>query len=272
MHKESKIIIITGASSGIGLCTAKLLAENGHTVYGLGRKEFQSDEKNIIFQQCDVTEIESVKNAISNIMNKEGCINVLINNAGAGIVGALDLVTPDEFNFQMKVNFEGIVNMCREVSPIMRKQRQGMIINVSSVGGIMGLPFQGLYSASKFAIEGFSEALRLELFKFNIKIKLIEPGDFNTGFTSHRMKSELTLQDKDYKSQFEKTLKIIENNENTGSDPKKIAKLMLSIIEKNTNKFRYPIGKKIELISIFVKRLVPGRIYQAILRTFYNIK
>lgn len=267
-----KIILITGISSGIGKISSLTLAQNGYKVYGLGRKEIDFAHENIHFLQCDVTNKPNISSVINFIMEKENHIDVLINNAGAGIVGALDLSTKEDFDFQIRVNLEGVVNMCSAVIPIFRKQRSGMVINVSSIGGIMGLPFQGLYSASKFAVEGYSEALRLELYPFNIKVKLIEPGDFNTGFTSHRIRSEQTLQNADYQTQFEKTLKIIENNENSGSNPQRIANLLVKIIKSNSNKFRYPIGNTIEILSIYAKRFLPGRAYQSILRTFYQIK
>lgn len=267
-----KIILITGASSGIGRACAEELALFGHTVYGTSRKPQVSELPNLHFITCDVTKREDIRNAVQLILQKESRIDVLMNNAGAGIVGALEHITKDEFDFQMQVNLEGVINMCCEVVPVFRKQRSGMIINVSSVGGVMGLPFQGLYSASKFAVEGYSEALRLELNTFNIRVKLIEPGDFNTGFTSSRVVSATTLQDVDYKEQFALTLKIIEDNENMGSNPAKIAKMVLNMINKDSRKFRYPVGNMIERLSIFVKRIVPGRMYQWILRVFYKIK
>ena len=266
------VILITGASSGIGKSCAIALAEYGYTVYGVSRKDQASDTQNLHFITCDVTNRDSVKKAVDAVILKEGRIDVLMNNAGAGIVGALDLVTPEEYNFQMKVNVEGVANMCCAVIPYMRKRKQGMVINVSSVGGIMGLPFQGLYSASKFAIEGYTEALRLELHPFNIRVKLIEPGDFNTGFTSSRVSSQATVADADYAAQYAKTLHILENNENTGSHPSKIANLILQIVKRDSRKFRYPVGNIIERLSICVKRLVPGRMYQWILRVFYQIK
>lgn len=269
---KNKVVLITGASSGIGKSCAILLAQNGYTVYGVSRKSQESAIDNLRFITCDVTNLASVKEAVEKVVQKEGRIDVLMNNAGAGIVGALDLTTPDEYDFQMKVNVQGVVNMCCAVVPLMRKNRNGTVINVSSVGGIMGLPFQGLYSASKFAIEGYSEALRLELHPFNVRVKIIEPGDFNTGFTSSRVSSAATVADSDYKDQFAKTLQILENNENTGSNPSKIANLVLQIIQRDSRKFRYPVGNIIERLSIFVKRLVPGRLYQWILRVFYQIK
>lgn len=267
----SKIILITGASSGIGEACAQMLAEKGHIVYGTSRKPRQSDKKNLYFLECDVNNKDTIRSCIDKILQEQGKLDVLINNAGAGIVGALELTTQEEFEFQMKVNFEGVFNMCTAVVPIFREQKSGTIINMSSVGGVMGLPFQGLYSASKFAVEGFSEALRLELHPFKINIVLIEPGDFNTGFTNSRIVSKATQTHPAYKEQFRTTLKLIEDSENSGSDPEKIACLISKIVTKKNPKFRYPVGHFAERLSIYVKRLVPGKFFQRILRIYYQV-
>lgn len=268
---KSKIILITGASSGIGKECARLLTEEGHIVYGTSRKAQVSEHANLHFIECDVTSKESVDACVNQIMQEQGRVDVVMNNAGAGVVGALELTTKEEFDFQMKVNFEGVFNVCTAVVPVFRKQRSGTIINMSSVGGVMGLPFQGLYSASKFAIEGFSEALRLELHPFKVNVVIIEPGDFNTGFTSHRMISHATKNHPDYQSQFATTLKLIEDNENNGNPPIKIARLVVKIVNKKRPRFRYPIGNIVERLSIYVKRIVPGRSFQWILRVYYNV-
>lgn len=268
----SKVILITGASSGIGKACAELLVKQGHIVYGTSRKAQKSTITNLHFLQCDVTDKASVDNCITQILRQEKRLDVVMNNAGAGIVGALELTTPEEFNFQMKVNFEGVFNVCTAALPHFRERRSGTIINVSSVGGVMGLPFQGLYSASKFAIEGYSEALRLEMFPFGVNIVLIQPGDFNTGFTGHRMTSKATQEHPDYKDQFATTLKLIEENEMNGNPPIKIARLVAKIVNTKNPAFRYPIGNIIERASIFVKRIVPGRFYQWILRKYYHIE
>lgn len=268
----TKVILITGASSGIGKACAELLVEQGHIVYGTSRKVHKSEKENLHFLVCDITDRSSVDACVAQILAEQQRLDVVMNNAGAGIVGALELTTQEEFNFQMKTNFDGMFNVCSATIPVFREQRSGTIINMSSVGGVMGLPFQGLYSASKFAIEGYSEALRLELHPFKVNVVLIQPGDFNTGFTSSRIVSEATKAHKDYKDQFATTLKIIEDNENNGGSPVKIARLVANIVSKNKPAFRYPVGNIVERLSIFVKRLVPGRSYQWILRVYYQVK
>lgn len=268
----AKVILITGASSGIGKACAELLVSQGHIVYGTSRRKQQSEFENLHFLQCDVTDRVAVAVCVAKILAEQGRLDVLMNNAGAGIVGALELTTKEEFDFQMGVNFEGVFNVCAAVLPHFREERRGTVINISSVGGVMGLPFQGLYSASKFAIEGYSEALRLEMHPFGVNVVLIQPGDFNTGFTGHRMVSTATQEHPDYRGQFAITLQLIEDNENYGNPPIKIARLIAKIVNKDKPAFRYPIGNIVERISIFVKRLVPGRFYQWILRQYYRVK
>jgi len=180
-----KVILITGISSGFGKETARMLAENGHKVYGTIRKKAVSDTP-VHYLKMDLTDIESIKTAVSDVLKKEGKIDILINNAGMHSGGPIETSPIETISLQMETNFIGMVNVIREVLPAMRQQGGGTIINFSSIGGLMGLPFQAFYSASKFAIEGFSEALRMEVNQFNIKIILINPGDFHTSNTANR--------------------------------------------------------------------------------------
>lgn len=267
----SKIILITGASSGIGKTCAEYLVGKGHIVYGTSRKPMTSDLRNMHFLQMDVTDRQSVADGVKLIIEEQGRIDIVMNNAGMGIMGALELATEDEVRLQMDANFYGVVNVCSTVVPYFRKQRSGHIINISSIGGVMGLPYQGFYSASKFAVEGYSEALSIELHKFGIKVTLIEPGDFNTGFTGNRKLSEATLACDDYKDNFETTLKLVEKEESGGSHPIKIAKAVEKIIRKKNPPFRYPIGNFEQVLSIYVKRLLPSKWYSAILRNYYKV-
>lgn len=147
----SKTVLITGASSGFGKATAERLAKHGYTVYGTSRKEVS--DKNIHFLVMDVRDRQSVKEGVEHVIAECGRIDVLINNAGMGIGGSLELATEEEIDLQMDTNFGGCVNVCQAVLPYMRQQGGGQIINLSSIGGVMGLPYQGFYSASKFAIE-----------------------------------------------------------------------------------------------------------------------
>ncbi len=176
--ERTQVILITGASSGFGKVTAQALAGKGYVVYGTSRRIANGNIGQIRMLIADVTDENSVRSAVNRIMDEQGHIDVLINNAGMGIGGALEMATDEEISSQMDTNFMGMVRMCRAVLPIMRKQRQGKIINISSIAGRIAVPYQGFYSASKFAIEGYSEALSMEVYPFGIKVCVVEPGDF----------------------------------------------------------------------------------------------
>ena len=264
----NKVILITGASSGFGKATAQLLSDQGYIVYGTSRKPYQLSSVHMLVM--DVRQRLSIQQAVEQIITEQGHIDVLINNAGVGIGGSLELATPDEIDLQIDTNFGGCVRMCQAVLPYMRQQRKGQIINFSSIGGIMGLPYQGYYSASKFAIEGFSEALSAETKRFGISVSIIEPGDFSTHFTASRCNSQATLQDADYGPIFQQTLSLIEKEENGGLKPEILSKKILKIIQSKHPKLRYPVANIEQLSSIFVKKLVSGNIFVNILRKYYK--
>jgi NAD(P)-dependent dehydrogenase (short-subunit alcohol dehydrogenase family) len=270
----NNVVLITGASSGIGKACAGYLAAKGFTVYGTSRKETTGDPQtpNLHMLKMDVTEVLSVKKAIDLLIAEQGRLDVVINSAGMGIGGALELATPEEIKLQMDTNFMGTVNVCSATIPHLRQTGGGKIINLSSLGGVMGVPFQGFYSASKFAIEGYSETLSLEVHPFRIRVVLIEPGDFNTGFTSNRVISEKTQHSTAYGKQFSKTMAIIEKEEKSGDNPVKIAKLMYRIIRSKHPKFRYKTGNFVQTNFAKAKKFIPAHTYQFLLRFYYNMK
>lgn len=261
-------IIITGASSGFGLATAELLAAKGHRVYGLCRRPMEHAK--IHYMQCDVRNREQVTDVVGRIAQEAGRIDVLVNNAGMGIGGALELATPEEIDLQMGTNFMGCVNLCQAVLPYMREQRSGKIVNLSSIGGVMGLPWQGFYSASKFAIEGFSEALAAEVRSFGIRVAMVEPGDFATGFTASRRNSQATLDDPDYGPLFRRSLAIIEKEENSGLKPDVLARRIARIVEQKNPSLRRVVANLEQWASVAVKRVLSGNQMVAILRSYYK--
>lgn len=274
MHNKTyimkKVIIITGASSGFGKAVSERLAQKGYTVYGICRREM--DHPSIHYIQCDIRDTERIEQIVSNIYNTEKQIDVLINNAGMGIGGSLELATSEEIQAQMGVNFMGCVNMCQKVLPYMRKQRCGKIINLSSIGGVMGLPYQGFYSASKFAIEGFSEALSAEVKGFGISVSLVEPGDFATNFTASRRNSESTLNDPDYGPIFQRSLNLIEKEENGGLKPDVLARKIVKIVECKRPRLRYVVANLEQWLSVVLKRILPGNWFVDILVGYYKTK
>lgn len=267
-----KVILITGVSSGFGKVMAKLLSDKGHIVYGTVRKVYAPDDK---FHQLrmDLTDIESIKNAVSKVFEKEGRIDVLINNGGMHSGGPIETTTVETIQLQMDTNFLGMVYMTREVLPIMRKQGGGTIISFSSIGGLMGLPFQAFYSAGKFAIEGFSEALRMEVKQFNIKIILINPGDFNTNNSLNR-RSYLapTAIDDPYQEQFEKTMAVIEKDEANGWKPEILARKIVKIVECKNPRQRYIIASFEQKLAVALKYILPGKLFKMMLEDHYKIE
>ena len=162
--------------------------------------------------------------------------------------------------------------MCKVVLPYMRKARRGKIINISSIGGVMGIPYQGFYSASKFAVEGYSEALALEVHPFHIKVCIVEPGDFNTGFTDNRNISEATRVNTDYKESFLKSLEIIEKEERNGCHPKKLGHAICKIVARKNPPFRTKVGPWIQVTFAKSKKWLPDVVMQYALRKFYAIQ
>ena len=265
---EQQVIVITGASSGFGKATAEMLSKKGHTVYGLCRRVLAGS--NIKYCQCDVRDRENIRAVVEQIVQEQGRIDVLINNAGMGIGGALELATEEEIDLQMGTNFMGCVNMCQAVLPYMRKARKGKIINLSSIGGLMGLPYQGFYSASKFAIEGFTEALAAEVTGFGIRVCMVEPGDFATGFTGSRKNSQTTMDDPDYGPIFKRSLDIIEKEENGGLKPEVLACRIVKLVEQKKPPLRNVVANLEQWLSTVIKRVLTGNQMVGILRDYYK--
>ena len=266
-----QIILVTGASSGFGEITASLLKKNGHIVYGTSRKETADTPEGVRMIRMDVTDTASIHKAISRIISEQGSLDTVVNNAGVGISGALELATDEEISWQMDTNFMGMTRVCSAVLPYMRKAGKGKIINISSIGGIIAVPFQGFYSASKFAVEGYSEALAAEAYPFGIRICLVEPGDFKTNFTANRNVSPATLRHKDYGKTFIRCMKVIEEAEKEGADPIKLARAVCKLVEAEKPAFRTIIGPRGQVLFAKVKRILPDRFIQYIVRTFYKI-
>ncbi len=267
-----KVILITGISSGFGKRTAELLAEHGHTVYGTVRRDVVISSA-VNGLKLDLMNIESIKMAVQTVMQKEGRIDVLINNAGMHTGGPIETSPLEHIKLQMDTNFIGMVNLTREVLPEMRKQGGGTIINFSSIGGLMGLPFQAFYSASKFAIEGFSEALRMETKQFKIKVILINPGDFHTSNSSNRRGFLApTGKDDPYNIQFTRTLEIIEKDEANGREPAILAKKLVKIVDCKNPHQKYIIASFEQKLAVVLKYILPGKIFGMILEDHYKIK
>ncbi|MGF7139474.1 SDR family oxidoreductase [Roseimarinus sediminis] len=264
-----KVVFITGISSGFGKEISKQLAERGHKVYGTIRTKCEvAPGVNTVF--IELTDPQSIQKAVASVIEKEGRIDVLINNAGMHSGGPIEETPMEVIRAQMETNYFGWISVIKNIVPIMREQRGGTIINISSIGGLTGLPFQGVYSAAKFALEGMSAALRLELRPFNINVVMVNPGDFKTRNTETRIVS--IAENSVYQQQFEKTLGIIAKDETQGKDPELLGRTICKIVEARKPRDRYLVGAFIQKLAVFVKHITSDRWFSWIIGKYYGIK
>jgi short-subunit dehydrogenase len=255
----TKIAVVTGSSSGIGYETSLLLARNQYTTYASMRNLKKSDEllkiasnENIPLKviQLDVNDDRSVSSAIDSIVKENGRIDVLVNNAGFDLFGSLEELTIEEIKGQFETNFFGTARVTKSVIPTMRKQGSGIIINVSSIGGRIGLvPCNTMYHASKFALEGFTESLRHELTEFNIDVILIEPGAIRSNFAENiRTAKNYDSNNSPYAKTVQKVFEGFEPMLANASDPKEVAQVILNAANSSSPNIRYTVGKDAESI------------------------
>jgi short-subunit dehydrogenase len=262
-------IVITGASSGIGKTVASHLAKLGHQVVGTSRyKEGIFDNFELL--KLDVTDNTSVEKFVQQIFERFTKIDVLINNAGYVISGPVENITIDEAKQQLDTNYFGVVRLTQKFLSHFRTNNNGKIINICSLAGQIGLPFQAHYSASKYALEGFTDALRLELTPFNIQVCNINPGDFSTNITTNRKITPYIVPV--YKLQFENILDIYATEENNGANPEIIAKFINSLLSKKKLKARYTVGKLSQTSAITFKRIFGAQIFERVMKIMWNIK
>lgn len=249
----NKVAIITGGSSGIGLCTAAALREAGCRVYELSRRD--SDVPGITHLRCDITDEAQVAAAVERVMAECGRIDILINNAGFGISGAVEFTETAEAKHQFDVNFFGMVNLNRAVVPLMRQAGRGRIVNLSSVAAPVPIPFQTYYSASKAAINSYTMALGNELRPFGITVCAVMPGDIKTGFTAARRK--VAEGDDVYGGRISRSVQRMEHDEQTGMDPAKAGAFVGRVALKTSHKPLYTIGFAYKA-AVFLTKILPA--------------
>lgn len=271
MKPSQPVVLITGASSGLGRATAEHLHEHGYRVYGTSRKPEAAPELPFPLLQVDVADEASVRQAVEHIVTQEGRLDVVVNNAGYGIAGAVEETTPEEAMRQLDVNLLGVLRVCRAALPVMRRQGSGLILNVSSLGGRVGLPFQGWYSASKFALEGLTEALRMEVAPFGVRVALLEPGDFRTGFTAQRQWTAESMEASPYEERARRCVGVMEADEQSGAHPEQAARLIRRIIETPRPKVRYTVGPLAQRAMIALRPFIPGRLFEWGIRKYYRL-
>lgn len=257
---DQKVVLITGASSGNGQATARLLSQKGYKVFGTSRNPSSAEPiPNVEMLVLDVRDDPSVIACVKTVSDRVGRLDVLVNNAGYELAGALEELSIDEAKAQFETNFFGIVRMVKAILPLMRQQKGGQIINISSLAGLTPIPFMGIYSASKFAVEGYTEALRLEVKPFNIHVSQIEAGFLKTPMMNNRQMA--TERIGAYEPWQQRAFGAIREYEEKGPGPELIAETVLKIITSNTSRLRYVIGQQAKLISR-LKRFLPEGVFE----------
>ncbi|HQC54304.1 MAG TPA: SDR family NAD(P)-dependent oxidoreductase [Clostridia bacterium] len=258
-----KVAVITGASTGIGNITGKKLLDSGWIVYNLARRQADGF-KNI---KTDVSIKLDVDKAITQIIKEEGHIDVLVNNAGYGISGAIENTDIESAKRQFDVNFFGSIYVAQAVIPYMRDYGRGKIINISSMAAEFPIPFQAFYSASKAAISSFSASLGMEVKPFNIKVTSVLPGDIKTEFTAKRVKN--ITDSEQYGVRIDKAVSKMEKDEQSGKAPETIAKVILKVIKKKNPSPYIVVGWDYKLLSLLA-RILPKRLVYWVVYKMYG--
>lgn len=271
---ENRVALVTGASSGIGQACAGYLAERGLRVYGTSRAgavAASASQGTAAMLRMDVTLEESIASAVAAVLEREGRLDIVVNNAGIAVAGPLESTPLEAAKRQLDVNFFGAVRVCRAVLPVMRRQRSGWIVNIGSIGGLVAIPYQAHYSASKFALEGMSEALRLEVRPLGIRVVLIEPGDTRTGLTENRRVFEANGSDGAYASLAAAVGRMAEDEKN-GIAPGEVARLVWRIVNHPNPRLRYTAGPPLERAAVWLKRFLPHAALEYGMRRYYRLR
>ena len=265
-----KVVLITGGSSGIGKSIGAFLHHKGFIVYGTSRNPERIANSVFPLIALDVRDTESIQKAVTEVISKSGRIDVVINNAGVGITGPIEEIPTEEIKNNFETNLFGPIEVMKAVLPQMRQQKSGLIINITSIAGYMGLPYRGIYSASKGALELITEALRMEVKSFGIQITNVAPGDFATNIASGRYHAPL-LKDSAYEVPYGNTLKMMDEHVDSGSNPNEMAEAIYKIIQNPNPKVHYKVGVFMQKFSIILKRILPDTVYERMLMNHYKL-
>ncbi|MGF9698037.1 SDR family oxidoreductase [Paenibacillus sp. MABNR03] len=267
--ETAPVTLITGTSSGFGMLTAISLAKQGYRVAATMRDLSRNGElvnlaeqagvaDRLHYMRLDVTDSDSIQAAVATVLQIYGRIDMLVNNAGFAVGGFIEEVSMDDWRRQMETNLFGLIGMTRAVIPVMRKQQQGLIINLSSVSGLSGFPGHAPYAASKFAVEGFTESLRHEMTSFGIRVVLVEPGAYRTPIWDKGLGEIHRSDDSPYKDKLDAVLRYSRHAGQTAPDPQEVADLIVRIARMRSPRLRYALGKGSRLL-IIGKTLLPWK-------------
>lgn len=265
------IVLISGGTAGIGAAIAEQMHKEGHQVFACGRRvENQISTEGISTLKMDVTNKESVNLAIDHLINETGQIDILIQCAGRGAIGPLEEFQTKEISEVFDLNLHGILRVNQAVLPHMRNQKHGKIILISSLAAEAGLPYQGVYCASKAALDIMVESLRMEIKAFGIEACVLQPGDFKTEVAQHRQLPKLDEQSP-YRKIFKRINSDVTNKVETAGDPTKVAQKVSRILKKKRLKPKYRVGAPVELVMPVAKRILPAQWFEALLMKYYNL-
>ena len=266
----SKVVLITGGSSGIGKSIGEFLQQKGFVVYGTSRNPERIENSVFPLVALDVRNTESIQKAVSEVIEKSGRLDIVINNAGVGITGPLEEIPSEEIKNNFETNLFGPIEVMKAVLPQMRTQKSGLIINITSIAGYMGLPYRSVYSASKGALELITEALRMETKSFGIHITNVAPGDFATNIAAGRYHAPV-IKGSAYEIPYGNTLKEMNEHVDSGSNPNDMALAIYAIIQNPHPKVHYKVGAFMQKFSIVLKRVLPDKMYEKLLMNHYKL-
>jgi NAD(P)-dependent dehydrogenase (short-subunit alcohol dehydrogenase family) len=266
----NKVVLITGGSSGIGKAIGEYLLAKGFIVYGTSRNPENYSNSKFLMVALDVRDSQQIGSAINHVIEKEGRLDVLVNNAGVGITGPLEEIPASEIKNNFETNLFGPIETMKAALPQMRKQGGGLIINITSIAGYMGLPYRSVYSASKGALELITEGLRMEVKQFGIHITNIAPGDFATNIAAGRYHAPL-VKGSAYEKAYDATLETMNTHVDSGSNPQQMAEAVYKVIQSPNPKIHYKVGAFLQKFSIVLKRVLPDKMYEKMLMNHYKL-
>lgn len=270
MNSNSKVVLITGGSSGIGKSIGEFLHSKGFVVYGTSRNPERVLNSIFPLVALDVRDAISIQAAVAHVIAAAGRLDIVVNNAGVGITGPLEEIPTLEMKNHFDTNFFGPIEVMKAVLPQMRQQQYGLIINVTSIAGYMGLPYRSLYSASKGALELITEALRMEVKSFGVHITNVAPGDFATNIASGRYHAPV-IKGSAYEQSYSASLRMMDDHVDGGSNPNEMAEAVYKIIQIKNPDIHYKVGAIMQKFSIVLKRILPDKVYEKMLMNHYKL-
>jgi len=257
--EQRPVVLVTGASSGIGAATALLLAERGHTVVGTSRRGVAP--AGVRAGRIDVDDDSSVREGVADLVAEHGRLDVVVNAAGFGLAGPVETTPLDDARSQLETNFWGTVRVTNAALPALRTAGSGLIVNVSSLAGVFAIPFQAYYTASKFALEGWSEALAYEVGPFGVHVTLVEPGNISSGFTAGRREAGVVDREP-YGDAYKRAIEIMVRDEREAVGPEAVARTIAAVVAARRPPRRVTSGSTGERSTVLLRRFLPTRAFE----------